>query len=62
MLTLASIPGHGASDSHTCVHAPEPTEEEFTGAVREATQALEEAANAINEILLELRIMQVELE
>jgi len=37
-------------------HAPpEPTEEEYSNAVAEATQALEEHVGAINEALAELR-------
>ena len=41
---------------------PEPTEDDFTGAMAEATQALEDAVVGINEALQELRYELVDME
>ncbi len=45
--------GHGGCEHESA--PPEPTEEEYSNAVAEATQALEEHVGAINEALAELR-------
>lgn len=54
--------GHGGGEhGHACADAPEPTEEEFQNAVREATQGLQDATGVINGVLEEIRYEEAEL-
>ncbi|KAK9909730.1 hypothetical protein WJX75_006673 [Coccomyxa subellipsoidea] len=62
--SLGDTPSEGAHANgygHFCSLPPEPTEEEFTNALTEATLELQAAVTSINDTLMELREAEEEL-
>ena len=59
----ADAPHTHGHEAHACCKPPaEPTLAEFEGAMREATQALQQAVDNINEALEELRYAEADAE